>query len=140
MSDFGTAFDLAFLLGFGLVNPIGEPSQEETRTEGETLQGRTGIFAVNVCIPGHKVSFCGSVASLRCAIRRKRRPACGCRNSKGEQIREQRIGRVSGTSKLPGLPKGETFREVFERLWTAEVRKYRINLAAVARKSPTDAA
>jgi hypothetical protein len=61
----------------------------------------------------------------------------GAARDKGEEIREIRIDAIDQTSDLPIFAKGEVFRDCFELVWIAEVRKYRIKTARIARKCPT---
>ena len=58
---------------------------------------------------------------------------------KGEGIREMWTAAIAGLSNCLFLTKGEVFRESFWRLAIAKVRKYRTRIAAMGRKSPTDA-
>lgn len=58
---------------------------------------------------------------------------------KGERIRETWIEAIGGSSKYLFWAKGEVFRELFGALVIAKVRKYRTEIAATGRKSPTDA-
>lgn len=125
---------------FELVNPIGESSREKTRTEGEILRGWGGIFALFLCIPVPKVRFFGSEAGFRAESR-----------GNGDELVDRcfpkvrkfgRSGSVAYAVREMHLVwvKGEVFQESFGCSAIVKVRKCRIKMASIARKSPTDAA